>query len=110
MAPENGSNESGIAKVTQTEKGLVVDLQMNTAPSAPQPAHIHRGTCAELDPAPAYRLKSVTKGTDQQGTPKGVSDTTLSGVTLAQLTGGSYAINVHESASEAKTYVSCGDV
>lgn len=110
MMPQNGSNESGMATLAQTSKGLSVTLVMNVAPSQAQPAHIHKGTCSKLDPTPAYPLHNVTKGTDSQGNPKGTSTTVLTTVTLNKLTSGTYAINVHKSVSDIKTYVSCGDI
>ena len=110
MTQQNGSNESGMATLSQTPDGLVVEMQLTPASDAPQPAHIHKGSCAKLDPMPAFGLTSVTKGTDSQGQPKGVSTTTLKSVTLAQLSAGQYAINVHKSAADAKTYVACGDI
>jgi len=110
LAPQNKSNESGIATLTQTSKGLQVVLTMTTVPTDPQPAHIHKGTCSTLDPKPAYPLTNVTKGTDAQGNPKGVSTTLLTNVTLNDLTTGTYAINVHKSVDDIKTYVACGDI
>ncbi|MBV9648409.1 MAG: CHRD domain-containing protein [Candidatus Eremiobacteraeota bacterium] len=110
MAAQNNSNERGTAVLSQTDKGLVVTLSLTPAPSAAQPAHIHEGTCAKLNPAPAYPLKNVTAGTTQSGSAAGTSTTTLTNVTLDKLTKGDYAINVHKSASDLKTYVSCGDI
>ena len=105
LAPENGSGEAGTATLTQTPKGVVVSLTTDAAPAAPQPAHIHKGTCANLDPAPAYPLSNVTSSGG-----KGTSTTTVSGVTLAQLESSPYAINVHKSTSDIKDYVACTDI
>jgi hypothetical protein len=110
LVPENGSNETGMVTLSQTKKGVVVSVVTDTAPDMPQPAHIHKGSCANLDPTPAFPLHMVTKGTDSMGAAKGVSMTTLTGVTLAQLESGQYAVNVHKSVLEAKTYVACGDI
>ena len=110
LKQQNNSNENGMAKLTQGPKGLVVELQTTIAPTSPQPVHIHRGTCAKLDPKPLYPLQNVTAGTDPQGKPIGVSVTTLPNVTLDQLTKGEYAINVHKSLNDIPTYVSCGDI
>ena len=110
MTAQNNSNEKGTAVLSQTDKGLVVTLSLTPAPSAPQPAHIHKGSCAKLDPAPAYPLQNVTAGTTQGGMAAGTSTTTLTNVTLDQLTKGQFAINVHKSTSDLKTYVSCGDI
>ena len=105
LQPQNGSGESGTATLTQTPKGVVVSVTTDTAPAAPQPAHIHKGTCANLDPAPAYPLSNVTSAGG-----KGASMTTVSGVTLAQLESAPYAINLHKSTSDIKDYVACTDI
>jgi hypothetical protein len=95
----NGSGESGTATLTDTKGGLVVKLALKNAKGS-QPAHIHKGTCAKLDPKPWYPLTSVMNGT---------STTTIKGLTIGQIVGKS-AINVHKSATELKSYVACGDV
>lgn len=101
MAPQNGSNESGTATLTQTGKDVQVAIDLQNAPAAAQPAHIHPGTCAKLDPAPKYPLSNVVNGK---------SMTTVKNVTLSDIAGGSFAINVHKSTDDLKTYVSCGDI
>ncbi|MGD0474851.1 MAG: CHRD domain-containing protein [Candidatus Velthaea sp.] len=100
LSPQNGSGESGTATLTQHGGALTVKLTL-TGGSGMQPAHIHKGTCANLNPKPAYPLATVTDGT---------STTTLKNVTLAQLMSGTYAINVHKSTSEIKVYVACGNI
>lgn len=101
MNAQNGSGEDGTATLTQTSGGVQVNISLKNGTAAAQPAHIHPGTCANLNPAPQYMLTSVTNGT---------SSTVVKGVTLAQLTSGSFAINVHKSTSDLGTYVSCGDI
>jgi len=99
---QNDSGETGTATLKDTDKGLVVSLHLTGGNSAgPQPAHIHEGTCAKLDPKPKYPLLPVKDGT---------SETTIKDVTVAQLEKGEYAINVHKSPQEASTYVSCGNI
>ena len=61
----------------------------------------HKGTCAHLDPSPAYALKDVKDGK---------SVTTVHNLNWATLMKGHYAINVHKSATDTKTYVACGDL
>jgi hypothetical protein len=77
-----------------------VVLKLTNGTATPQPAHIHKGTCANLDPVPAFPLTNAVNG---------MSDTTVS-VGWAELAKGGYAINVHKSAAEVSTYVSCGDI
>ncbi|MGB8520139.1 MAG: hypothetical protein WCD38_08235 [Candidatus Tumulicola sp.] len=101
MNAQNGSGEDGSATLTQTNDGVVVAILLKNAPAEDQPAHIHAGTCAKLNPAPQYPLTNVAKG---------VSRTVLKGESLHQLTSGTFAINVHKSTTDLGTYVSCGDI
>jgi len=101
LLEQNGSGESGTATLTDAGGGMThVVVTMSNAPAVAQPIHIHKGTCATLDPVPAYPLTSVTAGQ---------SDTMVA-VSLDTLTAGTFAINVHKSAAEASVYVACGDI
>jgi hypothetical protein len=98
---QNDSGESGTATLTaEGAKTRVVLALENPASESPQPAHIHKGTCADLNPTPAYGLANVIDG---------ASDTTVD-VPLDELQGGRFAINVHMSEDKADVYVSCGTV
>ena len=99
MKAQNGSGESGTATLRDSARGLVVTIHIKNA-KGPQPAHIHSGTCAKLNPAPEYPLHNVVNG---------MSVTTVKGVTIGELNG-TAAINVHKSLTNIKTYVSCGNV
>jgi hypothetical protein len=101
MGAQNGSKESGTATLQQKGKDVVVSVDLNNAPKGAQPAHIHMGTCAKLNPAPKYPLSNVVNGK---------STTTIKNVDLDELVEGKYAINVHKSANDLKTYVSCGEI
>ncbi|HEY6449773.1 MAG TPA: hypothetical protein VIX60_03740 [Candidatus Cybelea sp.] len=102
LGAQNGSKQDGQAFLNDTSGGLKVKLQLKNEPAgASEPAHIHEGTCAKLNPAPWKGLSSVING---------VSVTTIKGVTIAQLKSGKYAINVHQSAANLTHYVSCGDI
>jgi hypothetical protein len=102
MGSQNGSKQDGQAFLNDTPAGLKVKVQLKNEPSgASEPAHIHTGTCAKLNPAPWKGLSNVVNG---------VSVTTLKGVTVAALKKAKYAINVHESAANLTHYVSCGDL
>src|SRR5438552_9946512 len=101
LSEQNGSGESGTATLSDMGNGQThVVLNLSNAPGVAQPAHIHKGTCANLDPTPTYPLTSVTNGQ---------SDTMVP-VSLVNLTSGTFAINVHKSAAEAGVYVACGDI
>lgn len=102
LGAQNNSKQDGQAFLNDTAAGLRIKVQVKNEPAgASEPAHIHDGTCAKLNPAPWKALSNVVNG---------VSVTTLPGVTIAQLKKAHYAINVHESAANLKHYVSCGDL
>lgn len=101
LRAQNGSGENGSATLRQSGSNLTVVIRLSGAPATAQPAHVHAGTCAKLDPKPEYPLASVTGGS---------STTTLKGVTLAELTGSPHAINVHQSAAQLTKYVACGNI
>ena len=98
---QNGSNENGRATLTQHGADIVVTISVTNGTATPQPAHIHQGTCAKLNPAPRYPLSNVVNGR---------SMTTLKSMTLASLETGGFAINIHKSAADLPHYVSCGDI
>jgi hypothetical protein len=100
LQQQNGSGESGDAVLTASggETRIVIDLASYAAFA--QPAHIHRGTCLNLDPTPAYPLNDVVKG----------RSTTVVDVPLDMLLTKPFAINVHWSAKNLKKYVACGNI
>ena len=101
LNPQPGSTEAGTATLLDGAKGLIVRLRVAGGPEGtPQPAHIHTGTCDNLGGV-KYPLKSVTNGT---------SETVIPDVTLATFSKGQWAINVHKSTSDLKTYVACGNI
>ena len=102
LAEQNNSGEQGTATVLQGVNGVIVKLRLRGgAEGVDQPAHVHKGTCAKLDPKPTYPLNGVKDG---------VSETTVANATLAELQKGDYAINVHKSGKEAAVYVACGNI
>ncbi len=102
MAQQRNSNENGTASVKDVPGGVLVKISLQNEPKgASQPAHIHQGTCATLNPAPWKPLSNVVNGT---------SVTTVKGIKVADLKKAHYAINVHLSAANIPHYVSCGDL
>jgi hypothetical protein len=102
MGQQNSSGQAGNASVTDVKGGANVTINIKSEPKgASEPAHIHQGTCKKLDPAPWKPLTPVVNGK---------SFTHVPGLSVAQLKKGKYAINVHKSANDLKTYVSCGDL
>jgi hypothetical protein len=98
---QNNSGEEGTAVLSGLPDGTTkVEITLSGAEGMDQPAHIHQGSCANLNPVPAYPLNNVVNGTS----------TTIVKVPITDLLGGRYAINVHKSAAEVSTYVACGDL
>ena len=101
LSEQNSSGESGTATLTADGGKTKVVISLDGAPSGtPQPAHIHKGSCEDLDPTPAYGLENVMDG----------KSTTEVDEPLDDLRGEDYAINVHKSGTDLKTYVACGDI
>src|SRR5215203_947923 len=91
----------------------------------PHLAHIHEGTCDDLNPEPEYPLNDVSADfNDDDGSLAGDSVgsvdptaeitgsvTVIDGLTLDDITGDEpYAVNLHESAENAANYIACGNV
>ena len=100
MHAQNKSGETGSAKLTPEGADKTrVEISLKGAPKGTaQPAHIHEGSCAKLDPKPKHGLENVVDG----------KSTTVVGASLESVRG--MAINVHKSTDDIKTYVSCGDI
>ena len=100
MHAQNGSGEDGTATLKQDGNDLVISISLKNGSSTAQPAHVHEGSC----PKPTgvkYPLSNVVDGK---------STSTLKGITLTSLETGGFSINVHKSADDLATYVSCGDI
>jgi hypothetical protein len=101
LNPQNNSGITGTATFTDIGDGKTrVTIQVDGAGPGPEPAHIHPGTCAQLDPTPAFTLTNVTNG----------SSTTDVTSTLDQLTGSPFAVHLHKSQDELTVYVACADI
>ncbi|HEX2171357.1 MAG TPA: hypothetical protein VHL09_02785, partial [Dehalococcoidia bacterium] len=98
---QNNSGQDGLAILADEGDGTVrVSLDLRNSPAGPQPAHIHDGTCANLNPSPRFPLTNVVNGR---------SETSVR-ADYATLTSGTFAVNVHRSAQEANIYTSCGNL
>ena len=102
LGPLSSSGESGTATLSDVggNKTKVVIAVTGQPANVPQPVHVHKGTCAQIDPAPAYGLTTLTDGKSET-----VIDQPLSSLQRER-----FAINGHKSAQEANTYVFCGDI
>lgn len=95
------SSESGTATLREEGGKVMVTLDLVNAPkAAPQPAHIHAGKCPNVG-AIKFPLTSIIDGKSQTTIDTGF-DELKSMLPLA--------INVHKSATQSATYVSCGDL
>ncbi len=100
LAAVGDSGQTGSVTLTTDGDMTTVVVDVDDPVSSSQPAHIHEGTCDDLNPAPAYGLTNVEDGR---------SDTTVD-APLDELIEGDYAINLHMSADDLETYTSCGDI
>jgi hypothetical protein len=100
LATQNNSGINGTATLTAMGQQTKVVVNVTGAGSGPQPAHIHAGTCANLDPRPAFPLTPIANG---------ASETTVDAA-LSQLQSSPMAINLHKSPQEAAVYVACGNL
>jgi hypothetical protein len=100
LQEQSFSGEAGMATLTAQGDKTKVVIAMSSMAGNAQPAHIHSGTCAKLDPTPAYPLENIVDG----------QSTTIVSASLADLKAKSYAINVHRSAKDLETYVACGQI
>jgi hypothetical protein len=97
-------SDSGVTgTVTLTDIGRSrtrVEVRVESAGNPDMPAHIHPGTCANLVPQPRYPLINVVNGVS----------TTEVGASLAELTAGDLAVNLHRSNEDMRTYTACADL
>ena len=100
LQEQNFSGETGTVTLTPDGDKTRVDVVMASYAANAQPAHIHKGTCASLDPTPAYPLHDVVAG----------RSVTVVPISLDDLLAGKYAINLHRSAKQLQVYVACGNI
>ena len=100
LTQENASGITGSVTLTDMGGGRTrVDVRI-TPTTGDHPAHIHMGTCANLNPTPEFPLNNVRNGTS----------TTEVDTALATIQSEQRAVNLHLSAQEAATYVACGNI
>jgi hypothetical protein len=100
LATQNNSGITGTAVLTNLGGGRMrVELHATGAGPGPYPAHIHQGSCAQLNPAPRFPLTNVVDGVS-------VTDIDAS---LQLVTSSPHAIHMHKSPDEMPIYVACAD-
>jgi hypothetical protein len=101
LVEQNASGQSGTVTLSkQGDETQVVIESFSPFGREAQPAHIHKGTCANLDPEPAYALPNLVDG---------VAGDTVA-VSLDELLDGEYAVNIHRSVEQADVYTACADI
>jgi hypothetical protein len=95
----NDSGVSGVATLYGDGDQTIVEITVTDA-GPNHPAHIHKGTCDDLDPNPAYPLENVIDG-------KSISVVDAS---LEELLTGGYSIDLHMSVNELGTLVVCAPI
>jgi len=97
----NSSGQNGTATITDVGGKVLVSVRLTGEPSgASEPAHVHFGRCPNIKAVPAYNVGPILHG-------KGSDIVQL---TWAEINSGKYAVNVHKSALQMGTYVSCGNI
>jgi hypothetical protein len=100
LAEQNGSAISGQVALFDLRDGRTRVTITIGSRNSEYPAHIHEGTCANLNPAPAYPLENVRTG---------VSNTDVI-VSTQDLLSRPMAVNLHRSAQQMSEYVACADL
>ena len=102
LAELGGSGQSGSAVLVALGSETNVVVTVSVSPGGPgvgQPLHIHSGTCEDLGGVD-FPLTTLLNGR---------SESTIA-VSLQTLLDGRFAVNLHESGSNAGNFVSCGGI
>ena len=101
LEAQNDSGQAGTATLLPEGDRTKVVIELSNAPmGVAQPAHIHPGSCDDLDQAPKWPLEPVKDG----------RSVTLVSASLDAILADSTAINIHKSKDEVQVYVSCGNI
>lgn len=102
IAAINNSGESGTVTLTPVGRNRTrVDINVvGENRTASQPASIHAGTCARLDPRPIWGLNDVREGRSATEIP----------IHLSRLTSGRYVISINRSKLQRNSRIACGDI
>lgn len=101
LAEQGSSGQSGTATFSSQGSSTSVVIELSKRPAGPQPSHIHRGTCENPNPQPAFPLENVVEGH---------AETTVDASLEELQDGEDYYVNVHKSGPEIETVVACGDI
>jgi hypothetical protein len=98
MGALNGSRQTGSASIGDAKRGVVVEVQLQNAPAAAQPAYLARSTCTPPSRRPWHALQPVVRGKSRSYVP---------GIDIGRIKQGRYSLVVL--ASRAGKPVSCGN-
>ena len=109
----NNSGVNGTATITPiNDKQIKVEITVTGQPDGSyEPAHIHQGTCANLNPTPQFFLTDSGTATNggqlwlQNGKASVIVNTTM-----AEIQSTPHAINLHLSPTNLPHYMACGDI
>lgn len=114
LTQQNNSGMAGTATIRPINNGqqIQVDINVTGEPSgAHQPAHIHQGTCENLNPNPQFFL--TDSGTQTDGGQLWVQDGRASAIvttTMQEIQSTPHAINIHLSPTDLPHYMACGNI
>ena len=97
----NASGVTGDVVLTALDdRHTRVEVRVDPAGHPDMPSHIHPGTCTNLVPQPVYPLQNVRNG----------HSTTVVTATFGDLMKGGFAVNLHASNEDLKTYTACAEL
>jgi hypothetical protein len=99
LVEQNGSGQSGTAKLTAGEGTTTIVVELANPPAVPQPAHVHSGTCEDIGDVVAP-LESLDEGE---------SESTVM-MSLDELQRGHLIVHAHKSEAEFDVSVACADI
>lgn len=96
----NDSGVTGSATLFAAGNTTIVEIDLDGT-GEDHPAHIHAGTCDDIQPEPEFNLQNVGEA--------GTSTSTVD-LPLAELIDGDYVIDLHLAANQLGTLIVCGDI
>jgi hypothetical protein len=100
LREQNGSAQSGTATLTAVDDDRTrISVEVSNPPQAPQPSHVHPGSCDDLGP-PVAPLSNVVAGRAE----------TVVDLSLEELRTGELVVHAHKSAQEYDTSVACARI
>ncbi len=96
----NDSGIEGIAILYEFGDQTIVEIDVDGA-GENHPAHVHAGTCGEVEPQVEYALENV----GEDGESRSLID-----VSLEELLEGEYVVDLHLAPTELGTLIACADI